>query len=74
MRQNSLLLRRASVQALFNGYYHDEKIQATAKNPNVIEEHIPHGPSVNSSTTNEVSNNNSGMNMKKNGAGEDNSS
>lgn len=42
MRQNSLLLRRNSVQALFNGYYHDEKIQNTAnKNPNIIEEHIP---------------------------------
>ncbi len=42
MRQNSLLLRRNSVQALFNGYYHDDKIQVTAnKNPNVIEEHIP---------------------------------
>jgi Protein kinase domain len=74
MRQNSLLLRRASVQALFNGYYHDDKIQATQKNPNVIEEHVPQGPSVNSSTTNEQSNNNSGMNMKKGGAGEDNSS
>lgn len=43
MRQNSLLLRRNSVQALFNGYYHDDTIAAdTSKNKNnVIEEHIP---------------------------------
>jgi len=61
MRQNSLLLRRNSVQALFNGYYHDEKIQASlaASKNSQIEEHIPQGPSVNSSTTNELSNNNS---------------
>ena len=62
MRQNSILLRRNSVQALFNGYYHDEKIVQNKDN-GVIEEH--NGPSVNSSTTNEVSNNNSNTNIKK---------
>ena len=43
MRQNSMLLRRNSVQALFNGYYHDDNIAAiNAKNPvAIIEEHIP---------------------------------
>ena len=69
MRQNSLLLRRNSVQALFNGYYHDEKIQASlaASKNSQIEEHIPQGPSVNSSTTNELSNSNSQV---KRGEGE----
>ena len=62
MRQNSLILRRNSVQALFNGYYHDDKI-VNIKSNGVIEEH--NGPSVNSSTTNEVSNNNSNTNIKK---------
>ena len=62
MRQNSILLRRNSVQALFNGYYHDEKIVQNKDN-GVIEEH--NGPSVNSSTTNEISNNNSNTNIKK---------
>ncbi len=28
MRQNSVLLRRNSVQALFNGYYHDDALAA----------------------------------------------
>ena len=28
MRQQSQMLRRASVQALFNGYYHDENLAA----------------------------------------------
>ena len=32
VRQNSMLLRRNSVQALFNGYYHDDNI--AAKNSN----------------------------------------
>jgi hypothetical protein len=57
-----MLLRRHSVQALFNGYYHDDILAANAaKNPNAqIEEHVPaQGPSVNSSTTHEPSNNNS---------------
>ncbi len=62
-----MLLRRNSVQALFNGYYHDEKIAAVnEKNPSaVIEEHVPQGPSANSSTTNEQSNNNSSNNINK---------
>jgi hypothetical protein len=61
-----MLLRRNSVQALFNGYYHDDSLAALqAKNPAVIEEHIPQGPSVNSSTTHEPSNNNSGINTKQ---------
>lgn len=43
MRQNSLLLRRNSVQALYNGYYHDDNIAAiNQKNPSKqIEEHVP---------------------------------
>jgi hypothetical protein len=39
-----MLLRRNSVQALFNGYYHDDNIAAlNAKNPpnRMIEEHVP---------------------------------
>jgi protein kinase A len=28
MRQNSMILRRNSVQALFNGYYHDDNLAA----------------------------------------------
>lgn len=63
-----MLLRRNSVQALFNGYYHDDNIAAlNAKNPPAqIEEHIPaQGPSVNSSTTHEPSSNNSNQNIKK---------
>ena len=61
-----MLLRRNSVQALFNGYYHDDALASLAsKNPQVIEEHIPQGPSANSSTTNEFSNNNSNTNIKK---------
>jgi hypothetical protein len=37
-----MILRRNSVQALFNGYYHDDNIAAiNAKNPNaVIEEYV----------------------------------
>jgi hypothetical protein len=67
MKQNSLILRRNSVQALFNGYYHDDQIAAAIvnKNPNVIEEHVMAEISANSSTTNEVSNNNSNNNIKK---------
>lgn len=61
-----MLLRRNSVQALFNGYYHDDNLAAlTAKNSGVIEEHVPQGPSMNSSTTHEQSNNNSNANIKK---------
>ena len=39
-----MLLRRNSVQALFNGYYHDDNIAAlNSKNPppRTIEEHVP---------------------------------
>ena len=38
-----MLLRRNSVQALFNGYYHDDNIAAiNLKNPSrQIEEHVP---------------------------------
>ena len=62
-----MLLRRNSVQNLFNGYYHDDNIAAVqAKNPSAIsEDHIPLGHSANSSTTNEISNNNSNQNIKK---------
>jgi hypothetical protein len=58
IKQNTLLLRRNSVQGLFNGYYHDDNLAAiSAKNQNgAIEEHVP---SANSSTTHEPSNNNS---------------
>jgi hypothetical protein len=60
MRQNSLLLRRNSVQALFNGYYHDDNIAAiNAKNPppRMIEEHVPtNGNSAFSPSTNGLGN------------------
>ena len=51
-----MLLRRNSVQALFNGYYHDDNIAAiNAKNPppRMIEEHIPSNcsPNTNSQQT-----------------------
>lgn len=73
MRQNSLLLRRNSVQGLFNGYYHDDNIAASTGNKNqnsVIEEHVPAvvGPSMNSSTTHEPSSSvNSNSVVKKDG-------
>ena len=51
------------MQGLFNGYYHDDNLAAANKNNvnsnSVIEEHIPQGPSMNSSTTHEPSSNNS---------------
>ena len=28
MRQHSLMLKRGSIQALFNGYYHDDNLAA----------------------------------------------
>ena len=48
-----MLLRRNSVQALFNGYYHDDNIAAiNAKNPppRMIEEHIPSNCSPNTNS------------------------
>jgi hypothetical protein len=58
MRQNSLLLRRNSVQALFNGYYHDDNLALLQqKNPKeVIEEYVPVGAAANSNENHEPAN------------------
>jgi len=46
MRQNSVLLRRNSVQALFNGYYHDEALAALNGGNNTAVININMGDSI----------------------------